>query len=405
MNRWTDIGGIQARMKREWDSGRLLSVHGKRKTPFPFRLPLRHPTPIELGRQFAEAGDWCNELILHSKAGKGKYYRLETHEVNHRQLGKNRVPVAAVFENETDALLFIRKKTEADTFLERYRQTIELFPELSEWLDKKPLLVLDNAEAWPKLLSVIKWIKENPAPNIFIRQLEIAGVDTKFIERYKKLLGELLDIVLPPDDVREKAKGAAGFETRYGFLAKPPQIRFRLLDPLLFIQGLSDLQLTAAEFSSLYIHAETIFITENDINGLAFPNYKNSMVIFGLGYGLEVLAKAAWLKDRKIFYWGDIDTHGFAMLNQVRHYFPHARSFLMDRSTLMVHRPLWGKETVPVNRELTRLNSDEKALYDDLRYNRIAEALRMEQERVSYTHFKSALIRDATAVSACPSPA
>jgi hypothetical protein len=79
------------------------------------------------------------------------------------------------------------------------------------------------------------------------------------------------------------------------------------------------------------------------------------------------------------------------MLNRARHYFPHARSFLMDRSTLMVHQPLWGKENAPTNRELTRLNSDEKALYDDLRYNRIAEALRMEQERVSYTHFKSAL--------------
>jgi hypothetical protein len=266
-----------------------------------------------------------------------------------------------------------------------------MFPELSEWLDKKPLLVLDHTEAWPKLLSVIKWIKENPAPNIFIRQLEIAGVDTKFIERYKKLLGELLDIVLPPNVVRKNAKGVTGFETRYGFLAKPPQIRFRLLDPHLFIQGLSDLQLTEAEFSALNIPVETIFITENDINGLAFPCYKKAMVIFGLGYGLEMLANAAWLKDRKIFYWGDIDTHGFAMLNQARHYFPHARSFLMDRSTLMVHQPLWGKESAPINRELTRLNSDEKVLYDDLRYNRIAEALRMEQERVSYTHFKSAL--------------
>jgi hypothetical protein len=301
MSRWTGLDGIQARMQREWDSGRLLSMHPTRKTLFPFRLPLHHPTSSELGGQFAEAGDWCNELILHSKDGKGKYYRLERQEVNHRQVGRNLVPVAAVFESETDALLFIRKKTEADIFRERYHQTIALFPELSEWLDKRPLLVLDHAEAWPKLLSVIKWIKENPVSNIFIRQLEIAGVDTKFMERYKKLLGELLDIVLPPDVVRENAKGAAGFETRYGFLAKPPQIRFRLLDPHLFIQGLSDLQLTAAEFSSLNIPAETIFITENDINGLAFPDYFKSMVIFGLGYGLEVLAKVSWLKDRKIF--------------------------------------------------------------------------------------------------------
>ncbi len=57
----------------------------------------------------------------------------------------------------------------------------------------------------------------------------------------------------------------------------------------------------------------------------------------------------------------------------------------------MDHHMLWGREQGPTNRELTRLNSAEHQLYEDLRNNCLAEALRLEQERVLYTHLKAAL--------------
>jgi hypothetical protein len=49
------------------------------------------------------------------------------------------------------------------------------------------------------------------------------------------------------------------------------------------------------------------------------------------GYGFDNLAAALWLQQKDIYYWGDIDTHGFAILNQLRGFFPHAVSFLMDQ--------------------------------------------------------------------------
>jgi hypothetical protein len=52
--------------------------------------------------------------------------------------------------------------------------------------------------------------------------------------------------------------------------------------------------------------APRIFITENEINGLAFPNLPDSIVIFGLGYALDRLAAASWMADRTIHYWDDI---------------------------------------------------------------------------------------------------
>jgi hypothetical protein len=117
---------------------------------------------------------------------------------------------------------------------------------------------------------------------------------------------------------------------------------------------------------------------------LAFPDVPDGLVIFGLGYGLDLLSDAAWLKDRQVFYWGDIDTHGFSMLDRLRAIFPKARSFLMERETLMEHRALWVKETVPHVGMLARITDDERALFDDLRTDRLGERVRLEQERISF---------------------
>ena len=85
-----------------------------------------------------------------------------------------------------------------------------------------------------------------------------------------------------------------------------------------------------------------------------------------------------------IYYWGDIDTHGFAMLDRLRSGFPNARSILMNRETLTAHRSLWGREDAPSRAALSRLDPDERALFDDLVHDRLGEKVRLEQERVSY---------------------
>lgn len=66
-------------------------------------------------------------------------------------------------------------------------------------------------------------------------------------------------------------------------------------------------------------------------------------------YGWDALARSHWLKDCSIHYWGDIDTHGFGILDQLRGYFGHVDSFLMDRATLDAHAAVWGgREQAPV---------------------------------------------------------
>jgi hypothetical protein len=247
---------------------------------------------------------------------------------------------------------------------------------------------------WPRLLAVIDWFIAHPRPNLYLRQLDIAGVDTKFIERHKQILASLLDAVLPETAVNSSVTGLAqhGFERRFGLQYDEPLIRLRFLDPeLVPAPGCVDLTLPLSGFTALQANFSRVIITENKINGLCFPEVADTVIIFGLGYGIQSLAAVDWLQDKDIFYWGDIDTHGFSILSLVRSFLPNTRSFLMDQDTLQAHRHLWGaeKEADRCLDQLQHLTFEELALYDELRNNTLGKNIRLEQERISYGYLHS----------------
>ena len=386
MSDWTTPDDIRNRVRRDWDNGRILAAMLDGEPVFPLRIPLKKPDTQALSEHFELARQWIAELT----AATG--FQLEWREFNHRQLGRNRIPVAAIIESERDGLALIGKLRDAAKFRVLAANLAETYPALVPWLRKCPLKVLDHAEIWPRLMAVLDWIVRHPRSGVYLRQIDVQGVDTKFIERHRSLLGEMLDIVLPPEAIDTQSTGANGFALRYGFKSKPVQIRFRFLDQKLRIQGLSDLAVTSDEFARLALAVKKVFITENEINFLAFPDVPDSLVLFGSGYGFDHLAQAEWLQSMEVFYWGDIDTHGFAILDQLRSKLPAAHSLLMDRATLLEYRNLWGSEERPASRVLERLRPDESALYDDLRFNRITPTLRLEQERIGFAWVEAALV-------------
>jgi hypothetical protein len=384
MSAWTTPQDLREQLQKLWRRGRLLGD----STLFPLRLPLRTPAAGDLGARFDRARDWVQNWAQEEAQEK---LTLEWREINSRDIGRNRLPAAVLFETRDSALAFIGKRREGRKFDGLRRQILGVFPQLGSWVEQRPIQALELEAHWPRLLAVVGWLRDHPRPGVYIRQLELPGVDTKFVESHKKVLMELLDRVLDTGQINEHARGVAGFESRYGFRAKPAQIRFRLLDPELYLHGLGDLQVPVADFARLDLPIERVFITENDINGLAFPAYPSALVIFGLGYGLDSLKDAPWLADLPLHYWGDIDTHGFAMLDQLRGYFPQVQAMLMDRGTLLAHEALWGSEARPTHKRLPHLNAEESALYEDLCLDRIAPALRLEQERIGYDHVRRVL--------------
>jgi hypothetical protein len=398
-SRWTTADEIEGKLRKLWTSGAMLSARfaPSDSTPlFPWKVRLRRPDPSALGAEFEAVRRWSRELELGSKSQRGVGYELEFEELNHRQLGRNSISVAAVVQTEADALALLGVSEQAARVDRLAALTVESFPQLASWLARSAAALLGHEADWPRVLAVLSWFRENPRPGIYLRQLEVPGVDSKFIERQRSLLSELLDLILPPDAIVSEAIGAKVFELRYGILPKPPLVRFRLLDPAQQLGGLTDIATPAEQFAHLQLDVDSVFITENEINGLAFPSCPRSLVIFGLGYGLARLAQVRWLADKQVWYWGDLDTHGFAILDRLRAQLPHARSFLMDRETLMLHASQWVHESAAVVTDLPRLHAAEAAVYDDLRANRLGLGVRLEQERVAFAWVRREVERIAS---------
>jgi len=391
---WSTPADLRAQVQKLWDRGRLLSVVLNAEPLFPLRLTLRGPNSSALSERFDDVRHWIAALRQHSD------YRLEMQSLRHRILGTNLLPSEVWIDTREQALLWIGKRREADCFDSLVAQTRRAQPALLPWLARYPLKALQLAPDWPRLLAVIAWLQLHPRPGIYLRQIDLPGVHSKFIESQRAPLSELLDLALAPADIDYAATGAGQFCRRYGLRDKPQRVRLRMLDPesgFLPGGGDQDLTLDQGTFARLRAGGAQVFITENEINFLAFPPRRASMVIFGAGYGFEALASAAWLHDCDLHYWGDLDTHGFAILDQFRAHFPRAQSFLMDRATLMAHQAQWGQEPQPLSRDLPRLVAAEQQVYDELRDNRIQNALRLEQERIGFGWILAALEH-------CPSP-
>jgi hypothetical protein len=380
-------------VQRWWERGEILASLVRGGSLFPRRLALKGPSSAELAERFERVRDWIAELRA------VPHCRVVLREVRHRVLGTNAVPQEVWVDNLEDALALAGRTREAARFAALIQTTRTRQPELLDWLARRPLLALELADEWDRLLAIVDWVARHPRPGVYLRQVDLPGVHTKLIEAHRGVLAELLDRVLPPSAVDATATGVGQFARRYGFRERPVRIRYRLLDPVRGDPG-RDVTLDAEGFARLAPEVSRVFVTENEVNFLAFPPVPESVIVFGAGYGFEMLGKAGWLSRCRIHYWGDIDTHGFAILDQLRAQFPHAESFLMDRATLLAFDLMWGEEEKQTLRDLPRLNGDERALYDDLRDNRIRPNLRLEQERIGFSWLQAAL----TSLSALAAP-
>jgi len=411
---WTTPADLRAQVQRLWERGELLRAAVSDSSWVPLRLNLKAPSAADLSERFEAVRDWVRALADTAPL------RIEWRDWNHRVQGAQRLPAAIWLDTLHEALAFIGKLRQAQGFRALWKQTASAQPALLAYLSRRPIQALELIERWPRLLAVVAWLQAHPRPGVYLRQLDVPGVDSKFIEAHRGVLTELLDAALPPEAIDSQASGVAQFTRRFGFLDKPVRIRFRLLDPALPslpgcqapaalapaavpspaalaavpLAALPDITLDAASFAALALPVERVFITENETNFLAFPALPRALVVFGAGYGWEALARAAWLQRCQLHYWGDIDTHGFAILDQLRGQFPHAASMLMDMDTLLAHRDAhWGAEPKPVRHDLPRLTPAEAAVYDALRFDQLEHRLRLEQERVGFGCLRALLAR------------
>jgi len=377
---------IRKKALRLYEKGELFVSFMQSKNFFPYILPLKTPTQKELRLNFATLLDAIKKLQQLGLV-------LEYKEFAFKSMGVQSLPVRVVFESEIAFLAFIGKEEEFADFCRAYTKATELFPSLKELFLQKPKLLLENMHHLDTLLAIVRFFYENPSPNIYLRELPIIGVDTKFIQKNRAIVDALLMAVLDKSsyDSHITKLSESGFEKKYGLKYELPLVRMRILDKALYIYGLDDITVTTEEFCTLAIACENIFIVENKITMLSFPLVAKSIVLFGSGYGLGRLQDAEWMAEKNIYYWGDIDMDGFAILSQMRSYFCHTKSLFMDRETLEKFQDLAVASQEKSYKELEHLTKEEHLLYERLHSDYYGKNFRLEQERIPFTYIKEGL--------------
>lgn len=371
-----------------WQRGDLHRAELENIDFFPLKISLKN---IPAKTLLADFQAIQAAIILLQKDAQKHGYQLAQKTLEHRQLGHQSLPCAVVFQQANDFLNYLGLRKTFSTFQALSQISLQQEPLLLNWLLRYPLKVTQYAEQWQQLLTICAYFKHHPHPQIYLRQLDIAGIDTKFIEQHKAILSELLTALLPQHHFNTAITGLNqhGFERRYGLRYDPPLIRLRILDKHHAIQGLTDLSLSHAEFLQLDLNIKTVFISENKITGLAFPSFPNAIIIFGLGYSINLLKGATCLQNKVIYYWGDIDTHGFAILARLRHAYPQAQSLLMNQTTLNAFQNLGVIESSQTaeQKTLDYLSAAEKKLYQTLQNSQ----QRLEQERIGFNYLQTHL--------------
>lgn len=277
-----------------------------------------------------------SSLYLHSKSNTGSGYLVKTAQQKFRRTGSHELPDSVVFETIEDYLFFIHKKKDWQNFLGNYEQLITAIPSLKEWALANCLLLTSTAIEWRDVLKVCQYFLLNPRPNLYLRQLPIE-VHTKFIEENSALIQSLLQFLIP-DHIRDPRQQR--FAERFYLRYDEPLIRIRILDAsILFVGQLSDVSIPLSDFQKADIPVKQIVITENKMNFLTLPALKNTIAIWsGGGFNVVYLKEIEWMKDKDIFYWGDIDEHGFQILHQIRSYYPGVESLMMDKEVFETFR-------------------------------------------------------------------
>lgn len=317
------------------------------------------------------------DLINHSKEKKGYGYTIEFQTVKTKQHGLQDVPISISFQSEYDYLKFINKEKETEKFRNDSGQIVSSLPELKDWVYKYPFKVIENN--WDCLLKVCEYFKNNPKPNLYIRELPIQ-VHTKFIEKNKGVIKELLEIIIAEHiNVDEKQ-----FEVRFNLKYDEPIVRFRVLDGFVsqkYLLGIDDLSIPISQFQRLSLPVQTVYIVENKISMLTFPLITDSIVVWGHGFGVEVVRNVEWLKTKKIYYWGDLDAQGFQILSEIRTHFSQVKSFLMDKDTFEKYYEGDKGTEANVDKELC-LSQEEMEMFGYLKESNS----RLEQEKIPFEY-------------------
>jgi hypothetical protein len=226
----------------------------------------------------------------------------------------------------------------------------------------RKLTDLDDDD-YQRLVRTVSWLRTHPTSGLFLRQLPIEGIGTKWLGRHASLVLAILGNQEPSADdlVRESSDGPASARVRLheqlGLRAYPDLIQVAVLDPDLRsrLGGMRHFAASVDDLNAWRVQPHTVLILENKETGYALTDdHHSTVVLHGHGFSVVNYARITWVRNaRTLIYWGDIDAAGLQFVNDLRGLGLTVQTVLTDIPTLEQYRHL-ATQGAPPNRTVDR---------------------------------------------------
>jgi len=369
----------------------------ERDRSWPMRFVLGGLTEARVMKNVSNVLQWVQAWEL-AQRGLPEGVHVQWEPRQWRLLGQQQVPVAVVVRDASSLAAWVgqeRRWRQACARRDVFEESFPLLRSLPPWMRYEEVATTWSVDDVRRLMDLLGWFQANPCSRLYLRQLPVPGIDTKWVEPRR---GLVRDFVLA---TRGLTAGGDFYDV-CGLRPPPPTLRMRVLCPDLrcMTGGLCDIQAPIDELAQLQLRPKTLLVVENLATGLALPELPGAVVFMKLGHAVSDLARIPWLfaddqgneGPERVLYWGDLDTHGFVILARARRVFPRLRSVLMDEQTLMSGKEQWVSEESQSKADvLEQLTPQEQLLYKSLQAQDYGTNVRLEQERLHWPRCIKAL--------------
>jgi hypothetical protein len=320
---------------------------------------------------------------------------LETEPVVWRRLGAQTLPRRISFATPASVAHAIGESPSWERAVVRRQRLVERWPRLADvGLGVHFDVLVEWADAdFARLTTLLEWFEANPQSGLYLRQLPVRGIDTKWIDLHRRgVVSDLLRRVRgygstwgdePAQDLTPK------FHEVCGLIRAPTRMRILLLGPELrrAAGGLRDIEAPIEQLRELQLAPKCALVVENLETAYALPDFPATVAFVKLGSAVSLVSQMPWMANTPVVYWGDIDTHGFNILSLARKALGDVTSVLMNEATLKAHRDRCVPEPSQMrSTDRSVLTLEESAVYTGLLEGKWGEVLRLEQERIEWPY-------------------
>lgn len=388
------VGDVRKELANLFARRRADLFQGEGEWPISVRIPV--PTEAQVMSNVGVYESWRREWERYEGRGQVSWQQRQWN-----RMGSHHLPQDLSISSLIDLVVEVGALHQWTLYDGRRAELVSRWPQLttSGWLRANVQLLIDLSDNdFVRLRDVVAWSEQNAPVACYMRELPIAGIDSKWVGRRKAVILGLLRAIGMEVPVTVELEDALGLKRI------PQRIRLRLLCDVLAAPfgGVDDLEIPLDQARSLAVAPTVVWIVENQPTFLAIPHMHGAVAIAGMGQRVSLIESLPWLREaRQVLYWGDLDAWGFSCLNTARKAYHRIESILMDRRTWDDHIELCVDEDVkaPPDTSADFLTAAEAAMLDYIREQRSLDKgrARLEQERISWPY---AIARMQDAVTA-----